>query len=119
MVISTQGKRSARHPLGFKPVLAIKLLPHLVEAVHGAGSIGIVGKRSGRELKRSGRQVVYVRNARVRNAESKSRSAGGEEFVVIVWESNLDLFCSRNAREERRGWSSRKRRRKIGKQRLA
>ena len=54
IVVSTQGKRSAVHPLGFDEValrgVAIHLLPHLVEAVDRAVVVGIVGMGRGSDL---------------------------------------------------------------------
>ena len=47
-VVSTQGNSAASHPEGLLAVAwltsAIQLLPHLVEAMHRAGGIGVVGE---------------------------------------------------------------------------
>ena len=75
IVTSTHGNRSFRQPdgIGWRGVRggAIHLLEHLVEAVHRAGRVGVVG-HAGRELEGARRQAsalamrvsMYVRQAR-------------------------------------------------------
>ena len=45
---------------------AVQLLPHLVEAMHRARRVGVVGERAAvGQLERSGRQIVHVGDARI------------------------------------------------------
>ena len=66
-VTSTQENKlrvAAREPFGAVDVIrgAIELLPHLIEAVNGAGSVGVVGEEIAvGQLEGTGRQRIDVR----------------------------------------------------------
>src|SRR5579863_10212986 len=63
--------------------IAIQLLPHLVEAVHRAGSIIVIGERAGGKLKRPGRKVIDVRDAGVRNMAGLPGPARKQILIVV------------------------------------
>ena len=69
--------------------VAVQLLPHLIEAMHRALGIGVIGHRRGvGELEGTGRQRIHVGDARVRRTTGERRvgrliTAGDQELIVV------------------------------------
>ncbi len=80
---------------------AIKLLPHLVEAVDRAIVVRIVRVCLGGELERARGQGGGVRNASVDISMVQSGAAGGQVDVIVVRQTILIKLGSRHIRE---GW---------------
>src|SRR5580693_4073137 len=77
---------------------AIELLPHLVEAVHGAGSVRVVGEQTAvGQLEGTGREGIDVRDARVRNVRGQASAAGNQERVVISGQAGFGRFGETDA----------------------
>ena len=77
------GKQCASQPEGLLAealaAIAIQLLPHLVEAVHRARRIGVIGEGIAvGQLERARRKGVHIRDARVGSLRCLARAAGHE-----------------------------------------
>ncbi len=80
-------------------VVAVQLLPHLVEAMHRACRVGVVGKRAAiGQLKRSGRQCADVGDALVRRLRGLAGAAGQKKLVVVRIKPVFRLLRQRQAR---------------------
>ena len=83
MVISTQGNRSLVQPdglaVGASRRGAVGLLPHLVEAMHRAGGVAVVGHVRAGELERAVRQCRCVGDARIDSVAGQAGRAGGQQ----------------------------------------
>ena len=93
---------------------AIKLLPHLVETVHRAVVVSVVGVRLGGQLERPGGQGGRVRNASVDISMIQSGAAGGHVDVIVVRQTILIKLGRRHIREGWRAISPGKDRRQYG-----
>jgi hypothetical protein len=79
--------------------IAIKLLPHLREAVHRAGGVGVIGQRRRSQLERPRRKVLHVWDACIWNVVRKAGSPGRQENVVVLWKTVLVGFGGSDGRE--------------------
>src|SRR4029077_2006399 len=93
------GEEVGEAPAGVAPRgvrgVAILLLPHLVEAMHGAGGVGVVGEVGTGELEGPGRQgrvrrsAVYPLDPGVGYLARQSGAAREHERVIVVSEPVL------------------------------
>ena len=78
---------------------AIQLLPHLVEAMHRARGVALVGERIAvGQLERAGRQAGHRDDALVRRLRGLAGATGQQRLIIAVIQPGFRLLRERQAR---------------------
>lgn len=105
------GKATPAISSGLRGGIAIELLEHLIEAVHRARRVGVIGECFRRDLERTGRKMAralaVVEDAFVGRFICLAGPAGQKKLIIVAGQTIFELHGERqNDRTEARGAAS-------------